>query len=132
MTLKILLAAAGLVSLAAPLGQSDGPIPSVPMKYGALSAQFGADGAFLLEGEGWPSYKGTWRRQGSEVDIVTTGDTGPGCGEPGRYTITVDKAHAAVAAIADPCEMRRMLLDRSMWRPASEAVTAPVRNIVRT
>jgi outer membrane protein assembly factor BamB len=132
MTLKILLAVAGLVSLAAPLGQSDVPMPSVPMKYGALSARFDADGAFVLEGQGWPSYKGTWRRQGSEIQIVTTGDTAPGCGDPGRYTVTVDKTHVAVAAIVDACEIRRMLFDRSTWRPASEVVTAPVRNIVRT
>src|SRR5829696_2271048 len=113
MTLKIVFIA-GVVSLAA-LAQSDLSIPSGPLKFGSLSARFASDGAFTVEGPGWPSYKGSWRRQGAEIEVVTTGDPAAGCDQPGRYRVAVDNTRLSLAMVADPCVVRRALLDRSAW-----------------
>ena len=40
--------------------------------------------------------------------------------------------HVTFALVSDACVERRMILDRSEWRPASEAIAVPERRIVRT
>jgi outer membrane protein assembly factor BamB len=130
MTLKSLFATAVFVSIGASTGGQSAPIPSGSLKFAGFSARFGADGTFALEGAGWPAFKGVWKRQGTDIEILTAGPEG--CDKPGRYRVTVDKMHVTLDLVADACTPRRMILDRSLWRPPDEVVPIPVRAIVRT
>jgi outer membrane protein assembly factor BamB len=135
MVLKNLLAIAALAALSAAQAPAPAPppLPSEPLRFGGFSARFGPDGSFALEGAGWPAFKGTWKRVGDEIEIATgAGDAAGGCDKAARYRATVDQAHVTLDLVADPCTPRRMILDRSAWRPADEPVKIPVRNIVRT
>jgi outer membrane protein assembly factor BamB len=107
-------------------------LPSGPLKFAAFVARFAADGGFSLEGPGWPAFKGTWKRDGAEIVLLTGGETAGGCDQPGRYRASVDNGHVTLALVADPCMGRRMILDRSLWRPSGEVVSVPERKIVRT
>jgi outer membrane protein assembly factor BamB len=107
-------------------------LPSEPLTFAAFAARFGADGRFSLEGAGWPAFNGTWKREGAEIELLTGGETAGGCDRPGRYRASVDNRHVTLALVADPCAPRRMILDRSVWRPAGEVVAVPERKIVRT
>src|SRR5437879_6284376 len=73
------------------VGQQAAPtLPSSPMRFGAFVARFGADGSFLLEGQGWPSFKGAWKADADRIELVTSG--GPqGCEGPGRYRFRIDR-----------------------------------------
>ncbi len=106
-------------------------IPSTPLRYGALTARFGADGALRVEGQGWPTLAGTWKLQGDELTVATSGGPPP-CAEPGRYRVRFEGTHVLLSLVADGCTPRRMMLDRSEWRPEAEAVIVPERRIVRT
>jgi outer membrane protein assembly factor BamB len=108
-------------------------MPSEALKFGGFSARFGGDGAFAIEGPGWPPFKGTWKRDGGEIELVSGGDAAGGCDKAARYRVSVDKAsHVTFDLVADACTPRRMIMDRSVWRPSGEAVVVPVRTIVRT
>jgi outer membrane protein assembly factor BamB len=131
MRFKILLAAALVASIPAIEAQQATPIPSGPLKFAAFSARFGADGSFAIEGPGWPAFKGTWKRAGGEVELLTPGAAG-GCDTTARYRVSVDKGHVTFDLVSDACMPRRMILDRSTWRPSDEVVPVPVRHIVRT
>jgi len=128
--LAVVLAAAP--SGAAPSGAAQAPrLPAAPLSFGAFTASFGQDGAFSLEGQGWPALKGTWAVTGSTVEIATPG--GPkGCSEPGRYTFKVDGQKVGFTLVTDACEPRRMILDRSTWVPAGAPRETARRRIVRT
>ena len=89
------------------------------------------DGAFTLEGQGWPALKGTWTAAGEKVEITTSGG-GEGCAGPGRYAYRVEGGRVSFTLQSDDCEARRMILDRSTWTPAGTPVTRPERRIVRT
>jgi hypothetical protein len=39
--------------------QAAPPISSSPLRFGVFAARFASDGTFSLEGQGWPSFKGT-------------------------------------------------------------------------
>ncbi|HEX6973136.1 MAG TPA: PQQ-binding-like beta-propeller repeat protein [Vicinamibacterales bacterium] len=107
------------------------PLPSTPLTYGFFTARFAADGAFNLQGSGWPTMAGTWKASGDELTITTTG--GPAeCAPPARYKFQVSDSHVRLSVVADGCQPRRMILDRSEWRPEGEAVKPPARSIVRT
>ena len=129
--LTILLAAL-LVSGSRTVPQPAGALPSGLLKFAAFSVRFGGDGAFSLEGPGWPAFKGTWKRDGGEIELLTGGETAGGCDKPARYRTTIDKGHVTLDLVADPCTPRRMILDRSVWRPSGDTVTVPERTIVRT
>jgi outer membrane protein assembly factor BamB len=106
-------------------------VPSGRLTFGAFVAQFGSDGRFTIEGEGWPSFKGDWTTDGSQVELVSSG--GPnGCTGAGRYRYRVDGSRLRFDLASDDCTPRRMILDRSTWSPALEAKTVPTRRIVRT
>ena len=110
--------------LSAPGGftQQGGPaLPSGPLKFAAFAARFGADGTFSLEGAGWPPFKGTWKREGAEIELLTAGETAGGCDKPGRYRVTVDNGHVTLDARRGPVPPRRMILDRSLWRPRAKS-----------
>jgi outer membrane protein assembly factor BamB len=134
MNLKTLFAVALLASANQPAGQRGVSLPAGPLKFGGFSARFGADGIFALEGKGWPPFKGTWKRQGAEIELLTPGDAAGGCDKAGRYRVTLGKTkgHLTLDLVSDACAPRRMILDRSAWRPSDEVVRIPVRKIVRT
>ena len=108
--------------------QAPSPIPSTPLTYGFFTARFGADGALTIAGTGRPALNGTWKLQGDEIAVVTGGPKE--CAEPGRYRFKIDGPHVSLTVVADPCEPRRMILDRSDWRPEGEAPKIPERKIV--
>jgi outer membrane protein assembly factor BamB len=117
-------------------GQSpvDAPLPTGPLSFGVFSAQFGADGTFSLQGKypgEWPPFKGTWKTSGGEVELVTPGGSAE-CAPAGRYRFRRDGSHVSFDVIADACVERRMIMDRSTWRPAGETEPIPERRIVRT
>jgi outer membrane protein assembly factor BamB len=110
---------------------SSSRIPATPLTFGAFTARFGPDGAFSLEGQGWPALKGTWAATGDIVEIATPG--GPkGCTDPGRYAFTVEGQRVGFTLRSDGCELRRMILDRSSWVPVGTRAAAATRRIVRT
>ena len=127
----VLVTAALLLTAPGTGAQQEAALPSGPMKFAAFVARFAADGAFSLEGPGWPPFKGTWKRDGDAVELLTAGGP-PACEQAGRYRVTIEKTHVTLALVADPCPPRRMVLDRSLWRPPDEVVPVPVRKIVRT
>jgi outer membrane protein assembly factor BamB len=120
----------GLLALAAP--RQPAPFPTGPLAFGILAGQFRADGTFSITGSGWPSLVGTWTADGSRVDLVLTTSPGQGCDAPGRYEFAVADGRVSFRLVADACTPRRMMLDRSTWRPAGEREPIPVRRIVRT
>ena len=106
-------------------------IPDTPLAFGAFSAQFLADGTFSLSGEGWPSMRGTWTMNGSEI-VLRLADAPAECAGAARYVVRLEGRHVTFALVSDGCTERRMILDRSEWRPAGETVVVPERRIART
>ena len=106
-------------------------IPSAPLAFGAFTAQFGGDGSFLLEGQGWPSFTGTWKIDGAQVEIVTPGAAG-GCDAAARYRFRSEGRRVSFDLVTDACTPRRMILDRSTWLPRGDADPRPPRTLVRT
>jgi outer membrane protein assembly factor BamB len=113
------------------IAMQDQPLPETPLKYRNFSALFAADGVFSLEGPGWPAFKGTWTAKANELTLQTQG--GPAeCKAPGRYRVRRDASVITLEVIDDGCRPRRMILDRSAWRPEGEAAPIPERRVVRT
>ena len=106
-------------------------IPNTPLTFGAFSAQFRADGTFSLAGEGWPSMRGTWTVKDSEM-VLRIADAPADCVDPARYRVAVERRHVSFTLVTDTCAPRRMILDRSEWRPAGETLVIPERRITRT
>src|SRR5688572_30028076 len=96
-------------------------LPAQPLRFGAFTARFEPAGTFTIEGQGWPKFEGTWTMQGVELELRTP-SAPKECAQPARYRVTAADGHPTFALIVDPCQTRRMILDRSSWRPASEAV----------
>src|SRR5205809_836425 len=89
-------------------GQQTTPLPSLPMKFGVFVVRFDAAGTFMLEGQGWPPLKGTWKADGARIDLTTSG--GPkGCEEPGRYQFHVERSRVSFDLVSDTCVVRRMI-----------------------
>lgn len=105
-------------------------IPEGPLVFGAFSAQFRPDGAFSLAGDG-ESLRGRWTLDAAEM-ALTFEPAPDDCRGVGRYRITVEGRHVRFAVMSDTCELRRMVLDGSEWRPESEARIAAERRITRT
>jgi outer membrane protein assembly factor BamB len=122
----LLIAAASLT-----LAQTRHALPTAPLRFGFFMLQFAPDGTFALEGQGWPPFTGTWTVEGPEVALRTPG-IDKGCEGPGRYQFVIQGTHLRFTLVSDDCTPRRMILDRSEWRPPDEAVVATPRRIVRT
>ena len=75
--------------------------------------------------------RGTWTMNGGEI-VLRLVDAPAGCAGAARYTVALDGRHVTFALVSDGCVERRMILDRSEWRPAREAIAVPERRIVRT
>ena len=127
-----LLVSALAVTAAASNGQQTGAdLPATDLRYGAFTARFAPDGVFTLQGQGWPTFKGTWKREGIEVVVVTTGGP-PECAGPGRYRAEVQGTTVALTLVSDTCAPRQVILGGSTWRPEGTAAPVPERRIVRT
>jgi outer membrane protein assembly factor BamB len=108
-----------------------GTLPSQPLRFGAFAARFDPAGTFTLDGQGWPKLGGNWRIDGAEIELTSAAGP-PACAKPGRYRVDTTGGGLTFAVIADPCQPRRMILDRSAWRPATEAEAIPTRRIAVT
>lgn len=54
------------------------------------------------------------------------------CTASGTYRVALDGDDVTLDAVSDTCDPRRLLLDRSRWRPAGTPERPPVRNVVAT
>ncbi len=113
-----------------PLPQAT-PLPSVPLTFGAFAGLFNADGTFAITGEGWAPLRGTWRAEGSRVTLILS-PAPRDCGEAGIYQFAVQGTQLTFTLVVDACTPRRMILDRSTWRPASQREVIAARRLVRT
>src|SRR4029453_9604877 len=119
------------IALIVVLSSAQAAPPSGPLAMRDFRLQFDPAGTFTLSGEGWPSMSGSWKM--SEAEITLQNTAGPqNCGGAARYTLTVEGARLGLDVIADECQSRRMILDRSRWLPPGTAAPPPARNIVRT
>jgi outer membrane protein assembly factor BamB len=107
-------------------------LPTGPLKFGGFAASFNGDGSFHLEGWGWPTMNGTWKRQGDEITLMLPDKPPKGCDGPGRYRVRVQDQHPAFDLISDDCVPRRMILNGSTWMGAGETRVIPGRHILRT
>jgi outer membrane protein assembly factor BamB len=121
---------AGVVIAAIAALQTAATVPNIPLAYGAFTATFGADGAFVMSGVGWGTFKGTWKSIDGAIEIVTPEPAQ--CAGAGRYTPARAGTHLRLAVIEDACAPRRMILDRSDWRPATETLPRTERAVLRT
>jgi outer membrane protein assembly factor BamB len=102
-------------------------LPDTPLTYGFFTVHFAADGAFRLTGEGWPTFTGTWKTANGVVEIATP--TVDKCGAAARYRVHTENARLRLELVEDDCTPRRMILDRSTWRPVGAAEMIPTRRI---
>lgn len=129
--LLVSLATIALVAAGTAASQQTSPLPAGPLVFGVFAGEFRADGTFAVTGQGWPRLAGTWKADGSRIELLV--DPAPrGCKSPGRYTFSVTGRRVTFALVADDCTPRRMIFDRSTWRSTDEADPEPPRRIVRT
>ena len=127
--------------------QAVGSMPGGPLASRTYTARFAPDGGFELAGaiEGMGTFRldGNWSRTGDQLDLRGSLDAAGGqlfamtgmppeamaCTASGTYRVALDGADVTLDAVSDTCEPRRILLDRSRWRPAGTPEPPPVRNI---
>jgi outer membrane protein assembly factor BamB len=131
LALALVIAAANASKPAGANQQTDVQLPSTPLKFGAFAARFDPDGAFKLEGAGWPALSGNWKRVGDELELVAA-KAPKGCEGPGRYRVRLEGKRVTFNLVEDACTPRRMILDGSVWSPAEEAKVIAQRRIVST
>src|SRR5438477_7781005 len=124
---RLLLVAAIVLTVPAAAQQLQ-PIPSGPLKFGGFDGEFRADNTFRIAGQGWPTMAGTWKRNGNSIELIVP-QAPQECQGVGRYTLRFDGPHIGFDVVSDDCVPRKMILDRSTWRPASEIMRVPVRHI---
>ena len=113
------------------LGTRQSPaIPSTPLHYGFFTLKLSADGTLALQGQGWPTFNGSWKTNRDELTVTTP--SVEDCVGPGRYRFRLDGTHLVLALIEDGCVPRRMILHNSTWLPEGEKTAIPERKIVRT
>lgn len=111
--------------------QAPSPLPSGPLVFGGLAGEFRADGTYSFGGPGWPTFTGSWKADGGEITLQMAKPLA-GCSTPARYRFAVTGTRLAFDLVEDACATRRLLLDRSTWRPAGEKPVVPVRNFTLT
>ena len=121
----------GLAVLEAWPATASAQLPADPLKFGAFVVTFTANGALTLNTDGEPTITGRWNVDGPQLELSMTG-LGAGCEGPGRYRFRVETGRVSFDLISDSCTPRRMIFDRSIWSPASEARVVRERGIVRT
>ena len=107
------------------------PLHPTRLAFGDFLAPFDSDHSFTLEGNGWPTFIGTWNIDDEQIDLLST-QGGPGCDGTGRYRFRTEGTRLHLELASDDCMPRRMILDGSNWRPAGEDEIAPERHVVRT
>jgi outer membrane protein assembly factor BamB len=125
MTIPILVALAALFTSAQPAP------PSAALTMRDFRLQFDPAGTFTLGGDrGWPPMAGKWTIAGDEITLQN--DPGPSkCGGAARYKFSVEGSTVGFDLIADDCQARRMILDRSRWAPPGVVAAPAARRIVR-
>ncbi len=119
----------GAFATGTPTAQS--PLPETPLAMRDFTLRFDPVGTFSLTGSGWPPMAGTWTASGSRITFDMP--PGPrGCTEPGRYSFRIEGARVSFDVVADTCQPRRMILDRSQWMPPGSSPPPPDRTIRRT
>jgi outer membrane protein assembly factor BamB len=151
------LAAAALIALSVPATasrfqaqQAVSSMPGGPLVSRTYTARFAPDGglevAGTIEGMGTFRLDGNWSRKDDRLDLRGSLDAAGAklfamtgmpadamaCTGSGTYRVALDGADVTLDAVSDTCEPRRMVLDRSRWRPAGTPERPPVRNIVAT
>jgi outer membrane protein assembly factor BamB len=106
-------------------------IPAGALAFGGFTSEFKPDGTFSIAGQGWRTLAGTWKIAGTAVELILTSPPA-GCAEAGTYEFRVTGTRVTFSMVTDTCTPRRMILDRSTWRPAGEAESIPARRIERT
>ena len=71
--LSVLVAALALALSGVVAQQGSPSLPEGNLRYGAFTARFAADGTFSLEGQAWPTFTGTWTRDGEIIVLSTEG-----------------------------------------------------------
>src|SRR4030095_7438409 len=94
--------------------QSSTPFPVEQIKFGMFTARFGANGRFTIDGKDWPSFKGTWKRNGAEIELIGS-ERASGCDRLARYRFVVEGNRLSFNLISDDCAERRLVLDQSSW-----------------
>src|SRR4051812_6116627 len=109
-------------------------MPSGMLRYREFTMRLAPDGAFELQGTGYPTFKGTWKLVGAGEGEIVAPDARGGCGDPARYRIRSEQQWTTVDAVSDPCQGRQFFLDHSRWLPEGTSVkdVLPARRIVRT
>ena len=126
------LRAVVLASLFSAVVSAQPAIPSGPLAMRDFRLQFDPAGTFTLGGDrGWPPMAGKWTIAGAEITLQN--DPGPSkCDGAARYKFVVDGTTLGLDLVADECQARRMILDRSRWAPPGVVAALPARRIVRT
>ena len=105
-------------------------LPDYPLTLGVFVMHFYSGGTFSIEGKGWPTVNGSWKLNGSELELM---GVGPGsCEVTGRYRLRREGKGLGFELISDECRTRKMILNGSSWRSADEPKTIPVRRISHT
>ena len=86
--IRLLGATLSFASAAAIAQQTPSPIPSTPLSHGFFTARLASDGVLTVQGIGWPSLTGTWKQEGDEITLVSTGPKE--CAEARRYRFRVE------------------------------------------
>src|SRR3954469_16832106 len=123
MSLRVVVVTA---ALALGVIDQEARLPAGPLAFGAFTAQFRGDGTFSLAGQDWPALRGQWKVEGQRIELVLVNPP-EGCASPGRYDFVVSSSLVTFPLAADSCTPRRMILDRSTWRPADDPVVRAVR-----
>ncbi|MGI8919191.1 MAG: PQQ-binding-like beta-propeller repeat protein [Pyrinomonadaceae bacterium] len=104
-------------------------LPDYPLTLGVFVMQFYPGGTFSIEGKGWPTVNGSWKLNGSEMELGVA----PGsCEVPGHYRLRHEGKGLGFELVSDECRLRKMILNGSTWRSADEPKTTPVRRISHT
>src|SRR6478735_7867396 len=108
------------------------PLPAGALAMRDFRLQFDPAGTFTLGGDpGWPPMSGKWTINGT--DITLQNEPGPSkCDDAARYKITIDGPGVGLDLIADECQARRMILDRSHWLPPGVVPVGSTRRIIRS
>ena len=104
--LSVLVAALALALSGVVAQQGSPSLPEGNLRYGAFTARFAADGTFSLEGQAWPTFTGTWTRDG-EIIVLSTRGGPPPCVTPGRYRAERTGPLLSLSLVADECQPRR-------------------------
>ena len=111
--------------------QSTVSLPTEDLKFGVFQAKFDPAGTFTIAGERWPTLTGSWKANGSEIELIIP-SAPKGCEGPGKYKFHLEGKHVGFDLVSDDCQIRRMVIDRSTWAPVGEVPAPPERAIIRT